>query len=116
QYQDGSVLQDGSCNGESLALSTRQTRSTFADQRVKPLGQLLNKFRGVGYTRSAPYRCHISVNETVISDVAGNRVVKQGDMLIYQRDLLAQIRQAKLLQRNSVDADFTFTAVIKTTQ
>lgn len=49
EYQDGCVFQDGPRDGDTLTLSAGKLYAAFTDQRVIAIGQVGDKFMGVGF-------------------------------------------------------------------
>ena len=105
QYQYGRVLQEGTGDGEALALAAGQEHAVIAHQRLVAVRQLVDELGGIGALRRLRYGALARPLQRPIADVARHSVVEQGHLLADDGDVRAQVLQGEVLGWTAVYED-----------
>src|SRR6478752_2774874 len=110
--QDWAVAYDGACDGNPLALSTRECDPTFPDHGVVTLGQTINEFISIGKT-SGVHNFSVCGFRLAVSDVLPDGSAEEQCFLQYETYLLPHGLTLVLADVNTVDLDRTRQRIIK---
>src|ERR1017187_1024024 len=113
QDQDGRVLQQGSRDGEALALSAGKLDAAIANHGVVAFREALDEFVGEGGLGGGAdgFLLHAIA---AVGDIVGHGVIEQKSILRHQADLAAQARQAEGTHVAAVDLDAARGKVVET--
>src|SRR5262245_59069364 len=104
QHKDRRIFEEGTGQGDALALASRKANSVIADQSVITLRQSDNEFVGLGEARRMLdlMACRVHLSE---ADVVEDTAVKEQGVLGDDADLSAQTLQAYGGDIDAVDKD-----------
>ena len=107
------MLCKGSCNADSLLLSTGKSNSALSDDRLIFVIQLFDKVCGLSIMGSL---LHLGACDFISKshlNVLRNRIGKQKDILHHHRRAASQLSQGKLSDIYAIQFDASFRCVIK---
>ena len=102
ENQNWWILQNGTCNGDALALTTRKTASAVADVCIVAMFHSPHEIMGVGNLRRILHFFQRGVLHTE-GDIVSHRIVKEDCFLIHIADEFAQIVHTEVLHVDAVD-------------
>ena len=100
--EDRRILQDGTGDADTLALTTRESSATIADVRIESVFALRNEVVGVGYLRGLLYLLLSGIVHAK-RDVVPERVVEEDGLLIHVAYQLTQVVYAQILHVDAVN-------------
>ncbi len=112
EYQDFRILQDGSCDRQSLAFAAGELRSSIAYHRIEIVGEFLDESPRVGGFRCLddPFFGPLGM---AVSDVRSDGVVEEDDLLRNDSHQLAQAGYFYVAKVGSIEQDATFGRVVE---
>lgn len=104
QKEDGSILEEGTGDGEALLLSARQSQAVLSDYRFITIGQTYDE---VVYHRPSRGFLDFRLRGIAVAyfDVIGNGIGKENDVLHYHADFAEQIIVVHFPYVHSADTD-----------
>ena len=106
QKEDGSILEEGTGDGEALFLSARQPQAVLPDYRFVTIGQTYDE---VVHHRPTCGFLDFPLRGIAVAnlDIVGDSVGKENDVLHYHADFAEQIIVAHFPYVHSADTDTT---------
>ena len=114
QNQDWAVTQQRARNRNTLTLTTGQEHAIFTNDGIQTVIHLVDKVHRIGHACGILDLLAAVLFSARISDVVGDRIVKQMHVLRNQRNLVTQRLQGVLPQVVTVQENFTFVDVVET--
>src|SRR5690242_14836353 len=112
QNKDLGARQQGPRNGKPLTLAAGKFDAAFADESVVLIGQLQDKFVGVGAPRGI-FNLTIGGIVAPVGKVLPHRAIEQENVLLYDRKQISICAQTKASQVDPVQQDSPLTRVME---
>ena len=112
EQQQRRVAQDRTCNGDTLALPSRQRHAAFAELRLESTGQAADEFGGVSKLGGTLDLGVIGIGPAEADVFARGRGEHHG-ILGHQRDTRTQLARISRSDRNAVERDHTMRGIVE---
>ena len=111
EYQYRRILQDGTCNADTLTLSATESSATIADIGFVAVFRSGNEVMGIGYL-CRMFNLFLRSIFHSKGDIVAERVVEEDGLLVDVANELSQIVNAQIFDVDAVDEHFTLLHVV----